>query len=39
MEFLQESLSGTKFYEPDTQNSTEAKIAERMSQLWKDKYN
>ena len=38
MEFLPESLSGTKFYEPDTQNATEAKIAERMAQLWKDKY-
>ena len=38
MEFLPESLSGTKFYEPDLQNATEAKIAERMAQLWKDKY-
>ncbi|MEF2791145.1 MAG: replication-associated recombination protein A, partial [Alistipes dispar] len=38
MEFLPESLSGTKFYEPDTQNATEAKIAERMAQLWKEKY-
>ncbi len=38
MEFLPESLSGTKFYEPDTGNATEAKIAERMAQLWKDKY-
>lgn len=37
-EFLPESLSGTKFYEPNTGNSTEAKIAERMSELWKDKY-
>ena len=37
-EFLPESLSGTKFYEPDTQNAAEAKIAERMAQLWKDKY-
>ena len=37
-EFLPESLSGTKFYEPDTQNAAEAKIAERMAQLWKEKY-
>ena len=38
MEFLPESLAGTKFYEPDTQNATEAKIAERIAHLWKDKY-
>ena len=38
MEFLPESLAGTKFYEPDTQNATEAKIAERMQTLWKGKY-
>ena len=38
MEFLPESLSGTKFYEPDTQNAAEAKIAERIARLWKDKY-
>ncbi len=29
---------GTKFYEPDTQNAAEAKIAERIARLWKDKY-
>ena len=38
LEFLPESLSGTKFYEPDTQNAAEAKIAERIARLWKDKY-
>lgn len=38
LEFLPESLSGTKFYEPDVQNAAEAKIAERIHALWKDKY-
>jgi len=38
LEFLPEGLSGTKFYIPDTQNAAEAKIAERIAQLWKDKY-
>lgn len=38
LEFLPESLSGTKFYEPDTQNAAEAKIAERIHGLWKEKY-
>ncbi len=38
LEFLPESLCGTKFYEPDTQNAAEAKIAERIAQLWKGKY-
>ncbi len=38
IEFLPESLSGTKFYEPDTQNGAEAKIAERIHALWGDKY-
>ena len=37
-EFLPESLAGTKFYEPDTQNAAEAKIAERIHALWKEKY-
>ena len=37
-EFLPESLSGKSFYKPNTQNATEAKIAERMNQLWGDKY-
>ena len=37
-EFLPESLVGKSFYKPNTQNATEAKIAERMNQLWGDKY-
>ena len=38
LEFLPEGLSGTKFYDPDPLIAAEAKIAERMAQLWKDKY-
>ena len=38
LEFLPESLSGTRFYEPDRQNAAEQKIAERIQQLWKGKY-
>ncbi len=38
MEFLPESLAGTKFYDPDKQNAAEAKIAERIARLWKEKY-
>ena len=37
-EFMPESLSHTKFYEPDSQNGAEAKIAERLHRLWGDKY-
>ena len=37
-EFLPESLAGTKFYEPNTGNATEAKIAQCIRDLWKDKY-
>ena len=37
-EFLPESLKGTQFYHPNTGNQTEQRIAERMQQLWKDKY-
>ncbi len=37
-EFLPESLSGKSFYHPNTQNASEIKIAERMRQLWGDKY-
>ncbi len=37
-EFLPESLKGTQFYYPNTSNQTEQRIAERMQQLWKDKY-
>lgn len=38
LEFLPEGLSGTRFYEPDKQNPTEAKIAQRIADLWKGKY-
>lgn len=38
-EFLPDSLSGTRFYEPNVQNVQEAKIAERMHALWGDKYS
>ena len=38
-EFLPDSLSGTRFYEPNEQNAQEAKIAERMRALWGDKYD
>ena len=38
LEFLPESLAGTRFYEPDEQNPTEAKIAQRIRELWRGKY-
>ena len=37
-EFMPDSLKGTQFYHPNTENATEQRIAERMQQLWKDKY-
>ena len=37
-EFLPESLSGRKFYTPDTGNQQEARIADRINQLWGEKY-
>ena len=37
-EFMPETLSGKKFYKPNLQNQTEAKIAERMERLWGKKY-
>ena len=37
-EFMPETLSGKKFYNPNVQNQTEAKIAERMERLWGKKY-
>ena len=37
-EFMPETLSGKKFYNPNLQNQTEAKIAERMEHLWGKKY-
>ena len=39
LEFLPESLAGSRFYEPDMQNPTEAKIAERIHTLWRGKYD
>lgn len=38
-EFLPESISGKMFYTPNTQNPSEAKIAERIRTLWGDKYS
>ncbi|MBP3549625.1 MAG: replication-associated recombination protein A [Rikenellaceae bacterium] len=37
-EFLPEGLEGTRFYTPNEQNPTEAKIAERIRTLWKGKF-
>lgn len=37
-EFLPESLSGRKFYTPDTGNQQEARIAENIKRLWGEKY-
>ena len=38
-EFMPESLSGTQFYDPNIGNASEVKIAERIKQLWGEKYN
>ena len=38
LEFLPDGLSGTRFYEPDTQNAAESKIADRIRELWRGKY-
>ena len=38
-EFLPEPISGKRFYTPNTQNPSEAKIAERIRTLWGDKYS
>lgn len=38
MEFLPEGLQGTQFYRPNEGNPTEAKIAQRIRELWKGKY-
>ncbi len=37
-EFMPEGLEGARFYTPNEQNATEAKIAERIRSLWKGKY-
>ena len=39
LEFMPEGMEGKTFYHPNTENAAEAKIAERLRQLWKDKYN
>ena len=38
-EFLPDTLSGTRFYTPNTSNAQESKIAERMQTLWGGKYD
>lgn len=38
LEFMPEGLEGRQFYTPNTQNAAEAKIAERIKELWKGKY-
>ena len=38
LEFMPQGLEGTRFYEPNTGNAQEAKIAERIHALWKEKY-
>lgn len=37
-EFFPESLAGTRFYTPDESNPAEAKIAQRIRDLWHGKY-
>ena len=37
-EFMPDSLKGTQFYNPNIDNQTEQRIAERMQQLWGVKY-
>ncbi len=37
-EYLPDELAGTAFFEPQDNNATEVKIAERMRQLWGEKY-
>ena len=37
-EFMPDSLKGTQFYHPNKENQTEQRIAERMQQLWNNKY-
>ena len=37
-EFMPDSLKGKQFYRPNCGNATEQRIAERMQQLWRGKY-
>ena len=38
LEFMPEGLEGTRFYDPNPENATEARFAERIEKLWKGKY-
>ncbi len=38
LEFMPEGLEGTRFYDPNPENATEQKFAERIARLWKGKY-
>ena len=38
-EFMPDTLAGKQFYHPTTSNPTEQKIAQRITELWGDKYN
>ena len=38
LEFMPDSMTGTKFYEPDIRNSAEAKTSEHINRLWGEKY-
>ncbi|MDE5730628.1 MAG: replication-associated recombination protein A [Alistipes sp.] len=38
LEFMPEGLEGRRFYEPNTDNPAEEKIARRIEQLWRGKY-
>ena len=38
LEFMPEGLEGHRFYEPNTDNPAEEKIARRIEQLWRGKY-
>jgi len=37
-EYLPEEIAGTRFFQPQDNNPTELKIAERMKRLWGEKY-
>jgi putative ATPase len=38
LEFLPTGMEGTRFYEPNLQNTTEQRFADRIAKLWKGKY-
>lgn len=38
-EFLPDTLAGKRFYTPNTGNASEQKMAQRIKQLWGDKYD